>query len=334
MKWFWQRNKSQAAQWFGRVRSGQIDSSSDAAWTEWMAADEAHTKAYENLELTWELTEEVRNRPTIQTLLRDLDRALSGTAQPARVKSGPFGLRITWQAGLATFAACMVCALAVIFFVDRPSTSEYATNIGEQKTVTLADNSTISLNTGTRVRVTYSRSLRRIDLLEGEALFEVTKDSKRPFEVHALHGSTTAVGTEFDVRLAGTTAAVSVLKGTVRVLATETPQNAMTAKISAGEAVDYSADGITSAIHKANIDKVRAWQAQRILIADESLAEALADYNRYTKSPITIGDPALASRHINGVFRIGDEAAFLNALQQGLHLTVTHTDSSIVLLPR
>jgi transmembrane sensor len=334
MKWFWQRSKSQAAQWFGRVRSGRIDSPSDAAWTEWMTADEAHTKAYENLELTWELAEEVRNRPTIQALLRDLDRGLSGTPQPARAKPGPFGLNITWQAGLATVVLCVVCVLAVVVVIDRPITAEYATNIGEQKTVTLADSSTIALNTGTRVRVTYSRSLRRIDLLEGEALFEVTKDTKRPFEVHALHGSATALGTEFDVCLTGTTAAVSVLKGTVKVLATEKPQNDMTAKISAGEAVDYSADGITSSIHKANVDKVRAWQAQRILIADESLAEALADYNRYTKIPITIGDPALASRHINGVFRIGDESAFLNALQQGLHLTVTHTDSSIVLLPR
>jgi transmembrane sensor len=333
MKWFWRRNRSQAAHWFARVRSGKIDSSSDKAWAHWMATDEAHAKAYENLELAWELAEELRNRPQMQGLLEDLDRTLKGGPR-ARAKIGPFGLSVTWQAGLTACALVVVCAVVIVLVKNRPITAEYATDVGEQKTVTLADNSTILLNTGTRVRVRYSRSLRYVDLLEGEALFDVTKDSKRPFEVHALYGSTTAVGTEFDVHLTGAAAAVSVVKGTVRVRATAEPQDDKTAEISAGEAVDYTAEGITSSIHKANIDKVLAWKAQRILITDESLAEALADYNRYTKSPIVIGDPALASRHINGVFRIGDEAAFLNALQQGLHVTVTHTDSSIVLQPR
>jgi transmembrane sensor len=333
MKLFGQSSRTEAARWFARVRSGEIDSPTDKAWTDWMAADEAHAKAYEDLELTWELAEELRQRPEIQGLLKDLDQTLQ-QSPTARTRTRPFGLRMNWPLGLAACALLGICALATLFVVDRPVRADYATDVGEQKTVTLADNSVIALNTATHVQVTYSRSLRRVDLLAGEALFEVNKDSRRPFEVHALHGSTTAVGTEFDVHVTDAEAAVTVLKGTVRVKSTETAPPDKASLVSAGQATDYTAEGMMSVIRKADIDKVRAWQAKRILIADEALSDALNDYNRYIKVPITIGDPALASRHINGVFRIGDEEAFLNALKQGLHVSVVRTDSTTVLQPR
>lgn len=333
MKRFWQRKRSQAARWFVRVRSGAMDPATDKAWTDWMAADESHAKAYEDLELTWELTEELRSRPEIHALLDELDRTLN-QAPLQRASITPFRLGMTWQAGLAACVVFAVCAVTLLFLRERPVTLDYATAVGEQKTVTLPDNSTLLLNTGTHAQVRYSNSLRRIDLLAGEALFDVTKDANRPFEVHALRGTTTAVGTEFDVRLSAATAAVSVLKGSVRVEATENAQAGNIAQLLLGEAVDYTAEGLTSAIRAADTNKVRAWQAKRILIADETLADALVDYNRYIKVPIVIGDPSLASRHINGVFRIGDEEAFINALKQGLHVSVTKTDSATVLRNR
>jgi transmembrane sensor len=330
MKMFERLINSRAAQWFTRARFGQIDSSSDKAWADWMAADERHQQAYENLELAWELTEELRARPQIQSFLKDIDRTLKADPR-ARAKMGLFDLSFPWQAGLAACALVVVCAISALLVRNWPNTAEYSTGVGEQRTVTLADNSMISLNTRTRVQVRYSGAVRHIELLDGEALFSVIKDSKRPFEVRALHGTTTAVGTEFDVQLTSAAVAVSVLKGTVAVQSLEKPQDGRTAQISAGEAVDYTAEGTTSAIRSADTDKVRAWQAQRILITNAALADALADYNRYTKTPIVLGDPDLASRHINGVFRIGDETAFLNALEQGLHVTVTRTDSAVVL---
>jgi transmembrane sensor len=176
--------------------------------------------------------------------------------------------------------------------------------------------------------------LRRIDLLAGEAAFAVIHDGDRPFEVHALRGATTAVGTEFDVQITGATATVSVLKGTVMVRPTEQTGAGTSTEVTAGQAVDYTEEGSTSAIHNADAGKVRGWLAQRIVFSDVTLADALADYNRYTKTPIVIGDPALEGRRINGVFRIGDQAAFINALEQGLHVRATPNGAGIVLQPR
>jgi transmembrane sensor len=104
-------------------------------------------------------------------------------------------------------------------------------------------------------------------------------------------------------------------------------------QITAGQAVEYR-NGATSAIRDADAGKVRGWLAQRIVFSDATLAQALADYNRYIKTPIVLGDTGLAAKRINGVFRIGDETAFLDALEQGLHLTATPTPTGTVLQPQ
>jgi transmembrane sensor len=164
-------------------------------------------------------------------------------------------------------------------------------------------------------------------------VFAVAKDPSRPFQVQALHGTATAVGTQFDVQVSGESAAVTVLEGTVAVRASLSPEAPQVA-VSAGQAVDYSLDGKLSAPHSVDLGRIRGWQASHLVFSNVSLAAALEDYNRYRTVPIVLGDPQLGERRINGVFRIGDEQAFLGALQQGLHVRVTRTDSQIVLQPQ
>ncbi len=79
---------------------------------------------------------------------------------------------------------------------------------------------------------------------------------------------------------------------------------------------------------------VRGWQAHRIVFTDMALSDALDEYNRYTKIPIVLGDKGLATRRINGVFRIDDQTSFITALEQGLHVAATPAEKSIVLKPR
>jgi len=94
----------------------------------------------------------------------------------------------------------------------------YATAVGEQRSIELADGSTVSMNSKSKIRVRYSKTERLVDLLEGQALFHVAKDSTHPFIVSACGTRVQAVGTQFDVyeRRVGTT--VTVLEGRVAVL--------------------------------------------------------------------------------------------------------------------
>jgi len=74
-------------------------------------------------------------------------------------------------------------------------TMQYVANLGEQKEVVLSDGSVVTLNTKSRIDVSYSDSKRTINLVYGEALFDVAKDPERPFLVQTNQGLVRAVGT-------------------------------------------------------------------------------------------------------------------------------------------
>ena len=328
MKFLGRRTISAAADWFAKSRSGRLDASGDARWSAWLQLSDDHVRSYEDLELAWELSEELRLRPQIEIWLQEIDsRKRDLPKTPAA--HGLSILRPLWRSG-AVVATLLIVAIVTLLLRDRPITAEYVTSVGEQKRVTLNDGSVVALNTATHLTVRYSRNVRRIELASGEADFLVSEDPQRPFEVHALHGVATAVGTEFDVDVYTGAATVAVLKGTVRVQASQDAR----LQISAGQAVKYTSGGALSPVGPADTNRVRAWQARRVVFNDLPLADALVEYNRYLKTPIVARDPALAARHINGVFGIDNSAAFLDVLQQTLHVKATPTPSSVVLEPR
>jgi transmembrane sensor len=103
--------------------------------------------------------------------------------------------------------------------------------------------------------------------------------------------------------------------------------------VSAGNGVGYSQEGAVSQLRPAEVNRIEGWRTQRMVFNDIPLDTALSEYNRYSRRPIVLSNPALGARHINGVFHIGDEAAFLSALDQGLHLKATKGDTQTVLQP-
>ena len=58
----------------------------------------------------------------------------------------------------------------------------------------LEDGSRVVLDTQSQLRVSYTKSARNIELLEGQAHFEVAKDSQRPFRVYTPTVEIVAVG--------------------------------------------------------------------------------------------------------------------------------------------
>jgi transmembrane sensor len=310
--------KFTAAEWFAQARSGESDPADEQSWLQWLD-DAEHQKAYENCELAWELSGELRGSPAIAALL-----AKAPTVRPKWHVP-------VWQVGLA--ASLLALGAFGWLFFSAPTTTQYSTGVGEQRTVVLADGSTVFLNTDSDVRVQLSRRVRHIELARGEALFSVSHDPSRPFEVHALQGITTAVGTQFDVELTRGGAAISVLEGTVMVGGSDHAAALPPVAVSAGNGVGYSPEGAVSELRPAEVNRIQGWRTQRMVFNDIALDTALAEYNRYSHKPIVLGNPALGARHINGVFHIGDEAAFLSALDQGLHLKATKGDAQTVLQP-
>src|SRR5690606_2011811 len=165
----------------------------------------------------------------------------------------------------------------------------YSTRLGEVKVTPLADGSVMTLNTASRVVVTFSDTQRSIRLLEGEALFDVARDAARPFVVAAGEARVRAVGTSFMVRRLGD-APVQVL---VREGIVEVSRNAGNAtpgpvRVAANTRAVESSSSVTPVaampVEPAVIRRELAWREGRIAFQGETLGQAAAQFSRYSET--------------------------------------------------
>jgi transmembrane sensor len=192
----------------------------------------------------------------------------------------------------------------------------YATGLGERRTLTLTDGSSVTLNTSSRIEVAYRAGERAITLHSGQAAFDVAPDSRRPFVVSAAGRRIRALGTIFDVHVHGVELEVTLLEGKVSV----TGQGPVI-ELAPGQQLAAAA-GAAPAIRAADIARVTGWRSGWIVFDRSSLAEAIEEVGRYTRERIVCDDPRLQGLHVSGTFRTGEVDGFIDALAQVHPLTI------------
>jgi transmembrane sensor len=177
-------------------------------------------------------------------------------------------------------------------------------------------------------------------------MFRVAKDPSRPFAVRVANREIVAVGTEFDVRLDATSVQVTLLEGKVNVDRSDDsdpthqsllPGQQLTAVLNTAAIPPIGNVDVAPEvrIREVNVERVTAWRDGRVFVEDQPLADAIEEMNRYSQRQIVVTDATLAAVHVNGVFRAGDQDAFVAVLQSYFPVTVTwRGDSEIVLTPR
>lgn len=323
-----QQTQRNAAAWFARRRSGDTGWLDRFRFRRWLARDRWARHAYDSTAAIWELSRSLEGHAPIAAAVRELDRGAPDVDRPDQRRLPG---RAWIAAGLTAAVGGMVIAL--LFRPAEPAVkAEYSAAVGEQRFVLLPDGTGAQLNTNTRLAVTYTPGTRSVDLLRGEASFSVVKDARRPFIVHANGGETRAVGTEFVVESGQAVTHVTVIEGRVIVAGAMVGEDHRTERaLIPGESADYDLHGDVSPSYRGNIARVRAWQAHRILFNNLSLVEAVQEYNRYAATPIIVDAPRAADRLVSGTFHIGDEAAFLDAVQTALNVVASRDSSRIVL---
>lgn len=123
--------------------------------------------------------------------------------------------RIWWAVGAAATFAIGIFAWT-LFQTSLQSPEIAATSIGEQKTVTLPDGSTVRLNAVSSVEAyTGAWANERKVVLIGEAFFNVKK-GLAPFVVETAAGKVSVLGTSFTVKHRGTSFEVACYTGIVQ----------------------------------------------------------------------------------------------------------------------
>ncbi|MFK2872155.1 FecR family protein [Dyella lipolytica] len=317
----------EAEHWFVHLLESGCSADERAEFERWRAADPAHAAAYREIELLWRQSKEAVKNPAI---VAAASRALR---REPETRARRYWFLPAMAAGLAILVAVIVLPRWLGTSAD-PAGMTYTTTPGQQQTVALNDGSTIMLDTDTEVVVRYSARTRRVDLLHGQAQFTVQGNHAWPFVVHAQHGTVTAVGTQFQVRINDGCTDVALLKGKLAI-ATEsphgTPQNA---SLIGGQGLAYDETGRISPLHSIDLQMAGGWTQGKLFIHDWRLPDLLAEMNRYSATKLQIGDPSLQDIRISGIFRTNNQQVFLQLLQQGWPIHAKRLSATQIVLLR
>jgi transmembrane sensor len=284
--------RAEAAAWLARLRSEERTVEDERGFRAWLAESEAHRAAFELTNAVFETAGAVDRR-----------RFNSHEAPP------PVSRRHFLRAG-AGFAAASVTGLVIYL---RSGTT-YATEIGEQRKVSLEDGTLVSLDTDTEVHVSMSRARRRARLRRGRAHFDVAEDATRPFEVIAGEQFVTSASGHFDVSRDGMLVSVLLEEGPVQVAAENTSGGVLaTRALLPGQRMVFAADRLVRD-ERPPLAQAVAWRQGRLAFFDEPLDAAVAAMNRYTRRPIVIGDAEIARMTISGNYSVGDAQAFATSI--------------------
>lgn len=314
-----QQVDDQAAKW-AAMRDLGLTPSQEVEFEQWLTADRRHLGAYARAEAALIRVERARG------WARDITNSMM-QAKPVR-----WSRRHVLLGGSAAAGIAVAAGIGAVLWRGEGTMS---TGKGEIRQILLADGSVIKLNTDTKVAVEYTPELRKIVLLEGEALFDVAKNKHRPFVVQAKDALVRAVGTSFTVSvLPQKPVRVMVKEGVVELRRTNRV-SAAPVRVSANSQAVVPTDAPIAAtpVAVANLERNLAWEYGRLAFNDERLQDAASEYARYSDIQIWV-DPAIANMTITGSFASNDPVGFAKSAASALDLQIAVSGQEVKIYRR
>ena len=330
----------QAAEWFTLMQSADVSAAERLALRDWLSADADHQEAYNQIEAVWESLGDLSGTADAEALRRSVEpftdqlseklKALL-LAPVAMVKS-----LITAPKYAMGFAIVVAVGVFLVPGTNEPITAHYSTQIGEIKTITLADSSEITLGAMSKISTRISDTGRSVNLISGEAFFNVAKDRQKPFAVSVNNVSIEVVGTQFNVQRIRDDVSVAVLEGIVNVfgssagerLTPSLPDVVLTAGQKVIKASDQAFESVTSVLSA----DLGAWRVGRLIYTDTSVIDVLTDAGRYFDGKIVLQSDDLADVKVSMTLRTDQVSQLPQMLSEALPLEVHVVSDNIILL--
>lgn len=309
--------KDCAVDWLERSEREEFSEADGHDLEEWLAESTSHRVAFWHAKSAWQRAERLQ-------ALRPRD---SMAEQYRETRRG-------WSILVRSAAAVMVIGLsgAVSLWMSRSHERTLATAHGEREVASLADGSKIELNTDTEVRLDVRAGQRKVELLHGEAYFQIAHDSANPFTVIAGDHRIRDLGTKFLVQKSAAELRVSLLEGKAQVESVNQRDQRKPIVLKPGDIAMVNASG-TSVSRKPlqELSDDLAWRHGGLVFHNATLAEAVAQFNRYGTVKLIVADPNASKLTINGAFRTTGAENFAGVAREIFGLRVEHRDSDIIL---
>lgn len=373
-----------ASYWVTRLYSGEMTAQEERELQRWRLADAAHEQAFAEALEVWDLSAQLYRsvdnvaettsaesintsntdaKPTPSPLWRKLALAASiafvsvliaVNVVPAPEQAPTKTVQIEREKNTTKTPEDAPTNINESFRITRQAaqmplekTRVFSTKVGEVSHIQLDDGSEVSLNTDSSIRVTMRKEERHIELLSGEAFFDVAKDANRPFTVATEEQQITVLGTAFNVRQRSDEKVlkVAVIEGRVAVKRRQPPDQDPDADASAqqnnqhnrqqtqpssdteyllaGDIGAFSDDNkIIQAQQFEQAQTSQTWRRGIVRFDDDPLQDVIKELNRYRTSKISLRGAQTKDLKISGVFHLKNGDAILDAIAATLPVQV------------
>jgi transmembrane sensor len=307
-------NETAAAARLARAEAGWTPDH-ETAFQGWLASAPEHREAYERVCASMDFLDAHQDDPELAALRRR-------TAERTR----------PWRRGLVAgaLAASLAVVIGAVAYQAAPAKLETFETGPAMRRITLDDGSQVTLDARTQLEVRLGRKSRELELVRGQASFDVAHDRARPFAVSLGRQVVVATGTAFNLDQGPDASVVTLVEGAVEVRSAA--DDKLLARLSPGD--QYAARNGQAQVARADPSAALAWRTGKLIFDDASLSEAAERVGRYASRPIRVA-PELRDLRVSGAFDAGDQPAFVRAVEAYLPVqATTAADGAVELRPR
>lgn len=320
------RHLAEAARW--QIRLAEADDANlQEQFAAWLEEHESHRAAFDAIGTGYHALASVADTEEINDLV------VGAYDNIERSKTRRRRTRTALSAFLVL--GVMVGAVLALRELIMPSTGAsgpqlatvYSSDPSQVREFDLPDGSRLTLSGGSIVKVSYSDDERGLQLVKGQARFQVAHSEGRPFRVRAGDGVVTATGTDFSVTYMLQYSNVTLVEGRVRMdrscAAESSGCKSASLSLTPGDRVEWQSGQTEIRRSRVSSQEALAWLSGR-LIAREMPLGLVAEYlNSQSSRPglITVA-PSAAGTPVSGVFNLDDPDGFVQAAQQLLPISV------------
>ncbi|MBL8270024.1 FecR family protein [Steroidobacter sp.] len=347
----------EAAQWWALLQAGDVPRAERERFVEWLGESKVHVteilrimQVHGTLDQFNEWDSIVSQATPAVGKVVPISPALTSAARPLDQHQAA-GRRPKLKVAIAIAAAVAAVTVGVFTFVANGQGQLIATDRGERRELVLEDGSVVQVDPQTRLRVRFETHVRRLQLLEGRAVFRVAKNPQRPFVVESDDAKVRAVGTAFGVERRGDhVLVVTVAEGKVAVVtgarekelfaagsAATTPEATPRSEIyvTANQQATVQRAQLAVPVQTVDSSQELAWADGRLIFRNETMADVITAFNRYNRVQLRVTDATLSARRVSGVFDAAYPEEFIAFVQGALPVTIERADpGTITIAPR
>ena len=212
---------------------------------------------------------------------------------------------------VAAAAACITLLGVGLVPQVMPTERLYSAGQGELRDLVLPDQTQVRLNADSRLRVRMGWFSRKVELLQGEATFDIARD-RRPFEVQ-VNGRRSGISARYSMYRDGCRARASAWSPARWRYGAGADARRL-AQLGEGRVVQVDAGSHAVESLDLPLSMLLDWQQRKVSFPDERLDEVAAAFNRHNQVQVRVLDEGAASARLSGsldAHRIGALQAFL-----------------------